>query len=95
VGGAVPSAWKLQPDGGLFNLFSSFHLQNDPSIPPGGFLSEVVAWQKSYVKDLLPYKLPQLAYEGGQSFANGTTDALLVVGLCWLICADQIDPASS
>jgi hypothetical protein len=76
VGGEVPAAWTLQPDGGLFNLFRSFFLQTDPSIPPGGFLSEVIAWQKGYAKDLLPYRLPLLAYEGGQSFSNGTTDAL-------------------
>jgi hypothetical protein len=31
---------------------------------------------KDFITKLAPYKLPLLAYEGGQSFANGATDAL-------------------
>ena len=76
MGGAVPAAWTLQFDGGLEILFQSLYKQNDPAIPAGGFLAQDSAWVKDYVKDLTPYKLPLLAYEGGQTFANGTTDAL-------------------
>ena len=76
VGGAVPAAWTQQSDGGLTNLFKSFYSQNDPSIPAGGFLAQVADWQKRYIKDLLPYRLPLVAYEGGQGFSNGATDTL-------------------
>jgi hypothetical protein len=52
------------------------YLQNDPTIPAGGFLAEDAAWLKDFITKLAPYKLPLLAYEGGQSFANGATAAL-------------------
>ena len=45
-------------------------------IPPGGFIAQDAAWEKDFIKNLAPYKLPLLAYEGGQNFANGSTDAL-------------------
>ena len=76
MGGAVPSAWTSLPDGGLANLFQSLYSQNDPTVPAGGFMAQDAAWQKDFVKNLAPYKLPLLAYEGGQTFANGPTDAL-------------------
>jgi hypothetical protein len=76
MGGAVPSAWPSLPDGGLANLFQSLYSQNDPTVPAGGFMAQDAAWQKDFVKILAPYKLPLLAYEGGQTFANGPTDAL-------------------
>jgi hypothetical protein len=76
MGGAVPSAWTSQPDGGLANLFQSLYSQNDPTIPAGGFMAQNAAWQKDFISNLAPYKLPLLAYEGGQNFANGATDAL-------------------
>jgi len=76
LGGAVPSAWTSQGDGGLANLFKSVYSQNDPSIPAGGFMAQGTAWVRDYIANLAPYKLPLLAYEGGQSFANGATDAL-------------------
>lgn len=76
MGGAVPSAWTSQPDGGLANLFQSLYSQNDPNIPAGGFMAQGAAWQKDLITNLAPYKLPLLAYEGGQNFANGSTDAL-------------------
>jgi hypothetical protein len=76
MGGSVPSAWTLQPDGGLTSLFDSLYAQNDPSIPAGGFISQDARWLKDFVKDLAAFKLPLLAYEGGQSFANGATEAL-------------------
>jgi hypothetical protein len=76
MGGAVPSAWTSQTDGGLANLFQSLYSQNDPTIPAGGFMAQDAAWLKDYIKDLAPYKLPLLAYEGGQTFGYGATDAL-------------------
>jgi hypothetical protein len=76
MGGAVPSAWTSQPDGGLANLFQSLYWQNDPTIPAGGFMAQDAAWLNDFISNLAPYKLPLLAYEGGQTFANGSTDAL-------------------
>ena len=73
----VPAAWTSQPDGGLNSLFQSFNSQNDPSIPAGGLLGEVSAWEAAFSTVAASYKLPLVAYEGGQSFANGPTDALI------------------
>ena len=42
MGGAVPSAWTSQPDGGLANLFQSLYSQNDPTIPAGGFIAQTL-----------------------------------------------------
>jgi hypothetical protein len=76
LGGTVPAAWTSQPDGGLASLFQSLYSQNDPTIPAGGFMGQVSAWLKDYAGVLAPYKLPLVAYEGGQTFANGASDAL-------------------
>ena len=76
MGGAVPSAWTSQPDGGLANLFRSLYSRIDPSVPVGGFIAQDAEWLKDLISNLAPYKLPLLAYEGGQTFANGSTDAL-------------------
>jgi hypothetical protein len=96
MGGAVPSAWTSQSDGGLANLFQSLYSQNDPAIddvsffsrmlkrwtrpqtmvPTGGFIAQDAAWERDFITNLAPYKLPLLAYEGGQNFAYGSTDAL-------------------
>jgi len=76
MGGAVPSAWTSQPDRGLASLFRSLFSQNDRTIPAGGFIAQDAAWLKDFITILAPYKLPILAYEGGQNFANGSTDAL-------------------
>jgi len=76
MGGAVPSAWTSRPDGGLASLFQSLYSQNDSIIPAGGFMAQDAGWLKDYIANLTPYRLPLLAYEGGQTFANGTTDAL-------------------
>ena len=45
-------------------------------VPPGGFIAQDAAWEQNFIKSLAPYKLSLLAYEGGQNFANGSTDAL-------------------
>jgi hypothetical protein len=96
MGGAVPSAWTSQADGGLANLFQSLYSQNDPTmddesffsrilrrwfrsettIPAGGFMAQDAAWEQEFITNLAPYRLPLLAYEGGQTYANGATDAL-------------------
>jgi hypothetical protein len=68
----VPSAWTSQADGGLSALFQSLYSQNDPSIPPKGSLGQASAWEASYRAALVSYKLPLIAYEAGQSFANGS-----------------------
>jgi len=78
-GGAIPSAWTSQPDGGLSNLFASLTSQNDPSIPAGGFIGQAVGWVKGYQTAMAPYALPVFAYEGGQTFIGfptGPTSAL-------------------
>jgi hypothetical protein len=77
MGGQVPSAWTSHPDGGLAALFQSIYSRNDPSIPEGGFLAEVASWERDFVRNVMgPYKLPIIAYEGGQTFANGSPAAL-------------------
>ena len=75
-GGSVPSSWTGQSDGGLGSLFASLYSQNDPSIPAGGWLKQASGWEASYVSALLPYKLPLIAYEGGQNFIGDTSPAL-------------------
>jgi hypothetical protein len=72
-GGAVPSAWTSQSDGGLASLFASLTSQNDPSIPAGGWLGSASGFEALYASVLAPYKLPMLAYEGGQSFEGFPT----------------------
>ncbi len=70
MGGAVPLAWTSQADGGLAKLFQSLYSQNDPAIPAGGFMTQDAAWLEDFTANLAPYKLPLLAYEGGQNFCE-------------------------
>ncbi len=67
-GGAVPAAWTSQPDGGLSSLFESMTQQNDPSIPAGGWLGQISQWEAAYKTALVPFNLPFIAYESGQTF---------------------------
>ena len=77
LGGEAPPAWASRPDGGLENLFQSIYSQNDPIIPKGGFLAQVAGWEQDFARNVSgPYQLPLIAYEGGQTFANGVTPAL-------------------
>ena len=39
-------------------------------------MTQDAAWLRDFTTDLAPYRLPLLAYEGGQTFASGSTDAL-------------------
>ena len=88
MGGEVPSAWTSHTDGGLADLFQSIYSQNDPSIPKGGFLAQVGGWEQDFARNVSePYKLPLIAYEGGQTFANGSTAALDT-----LYVAANVDP---
>ena len=48
MGGAVPSAWTSQPDGGLANLFQSLYSQNDPASDDGSYFSRFLRrWSRS------------------------------------------------
>lgn len=74
----VPTDWASSLTSGLTELFASFTSQNDSSIPVGGALAAASANEASYVPALAPYKLPLLAYEGGQTligFPNGVTSS--------------------
>jgi hypothetical protein len=83
-GYSVPSAWTSQPDGGLAMLFASLNTQNDPSIPAGGWIPHIISQMAAYPPAIAQYKLPLIAYEGGQTFvsfphgmnANNTPNAL-------------------
>lgn len=72
----TPHNWPSQADGGLASLFGSLRSQNDPSVPAGGDLNQSAGWEAAYIVALAPYKLPLVGYEGGQSFADGSTPAL-------------------
>ncbi|MEA3172945.1 MAG: hypothetical protein QOF42_356 [Gammaproteobacteria bacterium] len=50
--------------------------RSETMIPAGGFIAQDAAWEKDFMTNLAPYKLPLLAYEGGQNFADGSTNAL-------------------
>jgi hypothetical protein len=72
----VPASWTTRSDKGLSDFFKSLESQNDASIPSGGSLHPASDWERAYMAVLAPYKLPLIAYEGGQGFANGPTPAL-------------------
>jgi hypothetical protein len=69
-GYSVPDSWTSQPDGGLARLFASMTERNDPSIPEGGWLTQMSRFEASYRSALAPYKLELIGYEGGQSFVG-------------------------
>jgi len=69
-GGGVPDSWPLQPDGGLTSVFAAMNTQADPSIPSGGWLAQALHWVSQYQSELSKYRLPLIAYEGGQSFVS-------------------------
>ena len=66
----VPSAWASEHDGGLNMLFASFTSRNDPSVPIGGWLGQALSWVAAYSAVAAKYKLPLIAYEGGQSLVS-------------------------
>jgi hypothetical protein len=75
---SVPTEWASSINSGLTELFASFSSQNAPSIPAGGALAQASANEAQYTAMLSSYKLPLIAYEGGQtliSFPNGVTSS--------------------
>jgi hypothetical protein len=92
---SVPTAWASDGASGLTNLFNSFTSQNDPSIPAGGALAPPAQHATAYVAALAPYKLPLVAYEGGQtliSFPKGVTSSGANTPLTNLYFAANRDP---
>jgi hypothetical protein len=70
---ATPSTADLAkmlaaPDGGLSDIFGTVHSQSGfTSIPDGGQLGRSNGWISSHNSLLSAYKIPLVAYEGGQS----------------------------
>lgn len=67
----APAAWTSASDAGLTLLFQSLNSQSDLG-PGGAGLALAARWEETYRAALKPYKLPLIAYEGGQAFANGS-----------------------
>lgn len=67
----MPPGWTGDPDGGLGKLFQEL---NQGGVVqggyPGGDLKQTSDWEASYKLALAPYKLPFIAYEGGQTFVG-------------------------
>jgi hypothetical protein len=78
-GGRVPGEWTSHSDGGLNSLLESLATQNHPSVPAGGWLGQALGWVAAYPSAIAKYKLPLIAYEGGQtfvSFPNGAANGV-------------------
>lgn len=80
-GFAAPTTWTATFDGGLSNLFSELTkgaLFAGPAQAgalasvdtKGGVLAQASGWEAAYRTALAPYKLPFIAYEGGESFVG-------------------------
>lgn len=69
-GGSVPAAWTSQPDGGLASLFAAMNSRGDRSIPAGGWLGQISAFEAGYRQVLASYRLPLIGYEGGQTLVG-------------------------
>jgi hypothetical protein len=78
-GGTVPLSWTSQSDGGLASFFTSLTSQNDPSVPVGGYIGHVMANVAANVTAIAPYKLPLIAYEGGQGFVDMSKGPLMTL----------------
>jgi hypothetical protein len=62
------------PDGGLTDMFDSLYSQSGfSSVVTGGWLAQTKKWVDQQVSALAPFKLPLLAYEGGQSLEGFST----------------------
>ncbi len=58
-------------DGGMAELFSTTEAQGRyASVPAGGSIGQAAGWVKSHVSVLSAYRLPLVAYEGGQSLVG-------------------------
>lgn len=73
-GGPVPSSWTSHSDEGVDNVIASLTSQNDPMIPAGGWLAQASAWESAFIGAVASYKLPVIAYEGGQTFVAPVGD---------------------
>ncbi|HKT73994.1 MAG TPA: hypothetical protein VJQ47_13975 [Steroidobacteraceae bacterium] len=64
-------AWTSDPDGGLNKLFQELNqgglIAGDY---PGGDMKMVSDWEAAYKTALVPYNLPFIAYEAGQTFVG-------------------------
>jgi hypothetical protein len=58
---SAQDSWKSASDGGLSSLFSAI---NSSALPTSS------AWEATYRATLAPYKLPFIAYEGGESLVG-------------------------
>jgi hypothetical protein len=66
--GQAPVSWTSNSDGGLSNLFQEINVGGlIPGDYPGGTLKQQSDWEAAFVAALGPYKLPLIAYEGGQT----------------------------
>lgn len=68
----APPAWATS-SGGLSSLFQQLEYGGLISGSAGGTLLQVSDWESAYKTALAPYKLPFIAYEGGQSFVGFPT----------------------
>jgi hypothetical protein len=58
-------------DGGMAELFSTTEAQGPySSVPAGGSIGQATGWVKNHVSLLAAYRLPLVAYEGGQSLVG-------------------------
>ncbi len=94
--GSLPSAdcvsrWLAQPDHGLAALFQSLYSQNDASVPAGGYLAQALGFLAPNLAVTAPYKIPMLAYEGGQGF-QGFPNYLDGSGAVKLLLSANRDP---
>jgi hypothetical protein len=62
----LPAEWAAQPDGGLTLLFASL------TPPDGSWVRNVAGDETSYAAVAAHYRLPLIAYEGGQGFVGGS-----------------------
>lgn len=70
---AQPS-WTSDSDGGLSKVFREFNQGGLISGDfPGGDLAQTSSWEAAYKTALAPYKLPFIAYEGGQTLLGFPT----------------------
>jgi hypothetical protein len=78
-GFTAPASWSTNSQSTNVNLL--FQELNQGGVVPGGYaggeLKQSSDWEAAYATALAPFKLPLIAYEGGQTFVafpNGTTN---------------------
>jgi hypothetical protein len=81
------STMVAQPDGGLTDLFDTVYAQAGfSSVPQGGFIAQSNSWVSSNVSVVAPYRIPLVAYEGGQglrgfpAYGNDSAAVSLFIG---------------